>query len=540
MALLRAVATADQYPLAGKVTVIGRDPACDIVLPARQVSGRHALIVNTGAAYFAQDLDSVNGTCVNGERIRGRVRLNSGDRIDVPGLAVLFIEEATDSFSGDQHTLRPEDVAVEEPPSVLSSLSASDDERVQVAPEAKLRAVLEIAKNLGTSLDLKEVLPKILDSLFTIFPHADRGFILLRDPVTGVLGPRAVQQRRERSGDRPTFSRTIVNYALQTGRAILTADAGSDERFGISESIRQMQLRSVMCVPLLSQSGAGLGAIQIDTTDRRNTFKQEDLDVLVSAGAQAARAVEVGWLHAELRDLEAAKEIQKSFLPERRPRVPGLRFFDYYSAARHVSGDYYDYIELPGNRLAVALGDVSGKGVPAALLMARLSAAVRFCLATAPRVADAVRHLSAVLTRVGAEDRFITFVVCLIDLNTFQMTIVNAGHMAPLRRQVTKPGVGEVGAEEAGLPLAVLDKPYEEVVVSLDKGDNYILYTDGVTEARNPTNDFYGPERLLNVITRGPTEVEALGQCLIADVNAFSGERPQADDITVVCFGRDL
>jgi serine phosphatase RsbU (regulator of sigma subunit) len=420
----------------------------------------------------------------------------------------------------------------------LTSIEVAGDLRIEVAPEAKLRAVLEITKILGTALDLKDVLPKILEGLFTIFPQADRGFILLRDPGTGQLVVRAVRHRHEGRASPSAFSRTVVNYALQTGRAVLSADAGTDERFGISESIRALHLRSVMCVPMLSQGGAGLGVIQLDTLDKASQFRQSDLDVLVSASVQAARAVELAQLHRELRDLEAAREIQKSFLPESRPRFEEIHFFDYYSPARHVSGDYYDYIPLPGNRLAVALGDVSGKGVPAALLMARMSSAVRFCLATAPSVAEAVRQLSRVLTRVGTEDRFITFVVAVIDLARHSMTLVNAGHMPPLRRTPARPGADDVAAEEAGLPLAILDRPYEEVVVPLGPGDTFLLYTDGVTEARGAGGELYGIDRLRQLAGGLPAEPEALGSGVLADVSAFVGDRPQSDDITVVCFGR--
>src|SRR5262249_9477039 len=151
----------------------------------------------------------------------------------------------------------------------------------------------------------------------------------------------------------------------------------------------------------------------------------EDLDVLVTASTQAARAVEFVRLHQELRDLEASTRIQKSFLPSERPHVAGLRFFDHYSPAQHVGGDYYDYIRLPGNRLAVALGDVSGKGMSAALLMARLSAAARFCLASSASVPEAIRQLNASLTRAGSEERFITFLVIVLNLDNFSMTIVN-------------------------------------------------------------------------------------------------------------------
>src|SRR5581483_11404788 len=120
---------------------------------------------------------------------------------------------------------------------------------------------------------------------------------------------------------------------------------------------------------------------------------------------------ELARLHEEMRDLEAATRIQQSFLPERRPQCAGLQFFDHYAPARQVGGDYYDYIPLPGNRLAVALGDVAGKGVTAALLMARLSAAARFCLATVPAPAEAVRALHLALARDFEDGRFVTFLV---------------------------------------------------------------------------------------------------------------------------------
>ena len=226
--------------------------------------------------------------------------------------------------------------------------------------------------------------------------------------------------------------------------------------------------------------------------------------MLASATTQAAHAVELARLHQERRDLEAATQIQKSFLPAARPRVPQLHFFDYYSSARQIGGDYYDYIPLPGDRLAVALGDVSGKGVAAALLMARLSAAARFSLASETDAATAMRRLNAALTQTGADDRFVTFTAAILDLRTYGVTLVNAGHMPPLRRRAGRPDVEEVGDAIVGLPLGVMDKPYEQMSFPLEPGDVLVFYTDGVTEARNPGNDQYGLERLLAPWRRRP------------------------------------
>src|SRR5207253_1306471 len=140
-------------------------------------------------------------------------------------------------------------------------------------------------------------------------------------------------RRRESKDETMPLSNTIVKQAMQTGQAILSADAGHDERFDWSESVRALDLRTGMCVPMLSQQGLPLGVIQLDGRDARRMFGAEDLDVLLCASTLAARAVELAQLHEARRDLEAATEIQKSFLPRDRPRTHGLRFFDHYSPA---------------------------------------------------------------------------------------------------------------------------------------------------------------------------------------------------------------
>ena len=408
-----------------------------------------------------------------------------------------------------------------------------------MAPEAKLRAVLEISRNLSGTLNLELVLPKILESLFTVFPQAERGFILLLDPATGQLRTRAARRRREGADEKVPLSHTIVNHAMRSGKAILSADAGHDERFDWSQSVRSLQLRTVMCVPMLSQQGVPLGVIQIDGQDPLKMFREEDLDVLLCASTQAARAVEMAQLHETRRDLEAAREIQKSFLPRERPAIAGLRFFDHYSPAQQIGGDYYDYIPLPGNRLAVALGDVAGKGVAAALLMAQLSAFTRFCFASEPDVKKALAQLNAVLLRTADTDRFVTFVAAVIDLNSFETTLVNAGHPLVLRLSANRAGAHELGAEIAGLPLAVFNKPYEELVVQLEPGDTLLLYTDGVTEARNPHNEVYGLARLSAQMEKCSQDVETMGAAILADVHRFAAGRPPSDDLTLVGVARD-
>jgi phosphoserine phosphatase RsbU/P len=561
MASLRDQLNNQDIPLHGKITLLGRDPSCDIVVNTERTSWRHALIFHTGKSFSIEDLDSVNGTYVNGKRIVQRAPLQPGDRLEISGFQAVLQDEGpgngrpaltpAERVANDilpQSTpMSPPNLSVsvdylasaldEDLAGILTSVDAAGVGRLEVRPEAKLHAILEISQALSNTLHLDAALPRVLDRLFGVFPHADRGFILLRDPDSGQLLCKATRTRAPVSDTELAVSQGVINHALQTGRAILSADASHDERFDPLQSIHRFRIGSIMCVPMLGQSEERLGIVQIDTRDKRHPFCEEDLEVLVSATMQTARAVELASWHKEQSDLEAAIRIQKSFLPSRRPDYADLRFFDYYSAARLIGGDYYDYISLPGNRLAVTLGDVSGKGVAAALLMARLSAAVRVSLATESAPREAVACLNGLMMQAEA-DRFITFVVMIIDRNDYSMTVVNAGHPPPLLRAAAG-GLSEVGLAQVGLPLGIYDRPYEETFLHLGVGDSLVLYTDGITEARNPSGDFYDQERLMRIVAEAPDKATSIGDAILADVKKFAAGRSQSDDLTLVGLTRE-
>jgi serine phosphatase RsbU (regulator of sigma subunit)/pSer/pThr/pTyr-binding forkhead associated (FHA) protein len=557
--LLKGSNSGQRFEVRGEHTVIGRHPECDIVVDAGAVSRQHARINQSNGDFFLEDLKSRNGTYLNGRQITEPTQLAEKDRIKICDLLFTFHLEDPDKVpidvSGGSRTT-PVDLVVSDEEAdanasstIMSTLdvASSSKLRLEVKPEAKLRAVLEISRNLSNTLALDEVLPKILESLFKIFPQADRGFILLYDARANRLVPKAVRFRRQdREDDSIAISRTIVNKAMQEGKAILSADAASDSRFDMSQSIADFQIRSMICAPLMSSSGQAQGIIHIDTKSSQSKFQQEDLDVLSSAAMQAAQAVENASLHEHLaaeqrllRELEFASEVQGSFLPKQRPEIPHFAFFDYYKPARHIGGDYYGYVTLPDDHLAVAVGDVAGKGVPAALLMASLSAQVSFCLAAEPTPADAINRLNKVLTGSGSESRFITFVLAVLDLKNYTMTLVNAGHVAPLLRRLGAPEVKDLGSDTGGVPLGVAPEiPYQQADFPLKPGDLVVLSSDGVTEAMNPDNELYGSERLRQKIAAGPERIEALGNEILEDVRSFAGERSQNDDITLVCFGR--
>lgn len=553
MAFLRADSGNREFPVFGKLTTIGRDPSCDIVVNSPMVSGQHVLIISSCGARTVEDLDSRNGTFLNGERLSDRRTLHSGDRIELIGICFTFCEDRLATSSEPLRSTSAADVGPRTPRGstiqlaevmdseqvdVISAIEVIGDVRLAVKPESKLRAVLQISHVLSDSLELKRVLDQILESLFAIFPQADCGFVLLRDEKTGELAPGAIRFRDESPDNQLCISRGIVRQALMSGCAILSADAGTDSRFASRSSVRRLEIRSMMCVPIFREGGVCQGVIQIDSRDKANLFQQDDLDLLACTSLFASRAVEVARSHEARRAMEAATQIQQSFLPTDRPVCTGLDFFDHYSPAENIGGDYYDYILLPGNRVAVAIGDVAGKDLGAALLMARLSAAVRVCLTNSTELAGAVRQLNVLLTRAGGEDRFITFAVAVVDLGRSLVTIVNAGHLPPLLRRADQHVVDEVDPNRAGLPLGVMDQQYEEIQVQFHPGDSLLLYTDGISEMRNAAGELYGVDRIRAAIQSAPADAATLGTALLDNVRSYAGERPVGDDLTVVCIVR--
>jgi serine phosphatase RsbU (regulator of sigma subunit) len=239
------------------------------------------------------------------------------------------------------------------------------------------------------------------------------------------------------------------------------------------------------------------------------------------------------------RELAVAHEVQRGFLPSESPQVPQYDFFEFYEPASALGGDYYDYVELPRNRLAVVLGDVSGKGISASLLMAKLSAEARFCLISEPTPAAAIGRLNRIFCGSGWEDRFVTLVLAVLDPTENNVTLVIAGHMPPILRR-GKNLVEPLGEEITNLPLGVdADIRYEQAIYPLTPGESLTLYTDGITEAMNSTGALYGQDRLLRQLAAEVSGVKTLGRHLLDDVKKFVGNRSQSDDMCLACFGRN-
>ncbi len=533
-------------------TVMGRSPECAMVLDTGAVSRHHAHIVRRNNNFVIEDLNSRNGTYVNGNRITEPTTLADNARIKVCEYLFTFHSDVIKPPSKPAINL----IVTEgkgDSATIMSTLDASTSSGlsgliVEVRPEVKLRALLEISKNIGSTLLVDEVLPKILDSLFKIFPQADRGFILLKDEEKNRLVPKAIKNRREQEDDSLKVSRTIVKQVMENGQAMLLADASSDQQFNMSQSISDFRIRSIMCVPLPGQSGKPIGIIQIYTEDRRQQFTQEDLDLLLSVASTAAMSLENARLHEESlakarieRELQFAADVQRGFLPADWPELPGYGFYAYYDAAYSVGGDYYGFIDLPDKRLVISLGDVSGKGMPAAMLMARLSSDIRFSAITAPNPAAAVQSVNRSLSEAGLNDKFVTLLYLVLDPSKHVLSIVNAGHMAVMMRKQNGE-ILEVGEEKAGLPLNVAPDPdyeYEMLDYALEPGTTALVYTDGVSEAMNPEGELFGFDRLRDAFQKAPANPTEAGEAVIREVRTFAAGRHQSDDITLICFGRN-
>jgi serine phosphatase RsbU (regulator of sigma subunit) len=526
---------AQSYPLDRDMTILGRDAACEIVLPHEEVSKKHARICRQGDGYYIEDLQSTNGTKVGDEELTGARRLQDGDRIEIVDFRLVF-------SAGE--------------PAILSALDASstpDRQLAQVRSEEKLCAVLAIARALLGTTDLDGVLETILEALFRVFPLAERGFVLLRDEAPDEPVLRASKVRPPGAG-LPLFSRTVFHHVLSEGQALLCEDVAGHAQFGQSASVRASQIRTLLCVPLWDRERRPVGLLQIDTRDERGRFGQADLDLLTAVAGPLSMAVENARLHeralkaAEMeREAQHARAVQLALIPEHKPNLPGYVFWHHYEPARFVGGDYYDYRPVakagsppgyPPARWVVALGDVAGKGMPAALIMARLSSAVGLRLQAEPDLARVVGQLNEDCCATCPEGRFITFLLALVDGERHEVTAVNAGHLGLLMRRAD--GRVEVfGQEQAGVPLGITaGESYVPVQTPLDQGDVVVLYTDGINEAMDGDGRQFGVRRLQEVLASAPGGAPAIGEALLAAVRRHAAGEPPSDDMTLLCFGR--
>ena len=548
-----------KFELAPKESTIGRLPICNVVLPGGTVSREHARIRSEGDGFFLEDLGSVNGTGVNGSRIHGRVALKNGDRINIFDITLEF---RTDSPNRQalQTTIDPNSGAAS--PSAISAQAPTQEPIVsqlqlggasgggsEHRARITLQAILDISRSIGSSLNTHEMLPRIMDSLFDVFPQAQRGYILQTKRGGKKFRLAAMKTRMDMEETISPISSKVATRVIESGTAYLSGDVTDDSNLSdVSESIFDEQIRSVMCAPLTGPSKASLGVIHIETNDAESPFSDDDLEVLASVAVLAGQAVDHAYTHeslmrleAQKQELELAKSVQLQFLPREKPKVPGYSFFHYYSAAREVAGDFFDYIPLSNDRLAIMIADVSGKGASAALFVARLCSDVRYCVLSTETAANAMTMLNQQVCREAQDGTFITAILGILEPANHRLTLVNAGHIWPFVRRDRNLPCEIHGEVSHGLPLGVdSDWKYEQETIDFEPGNLMALFTDGVTEALNPKSEMYGLEGTQSVIEQTDLNPIHVGRAILADVKRFAEGRLPVDDLCLVCFGRDL
>ncbi len=552
LTVLKGTNPGQRINLDGDSFIMGRKPDCQILIQNNAVSREHARISKFQDSYYIEDLKSRNGTWVNNVDIKDqRVQLKDSDKIKICDCLYAFSQE-----NAPFQEIKVEEEGPDNPSTVHASVGRmSQQQLLDAQPSERLRALLEIGTALGKTLQEETLLPQIAEILFNVFRQADRCFVIIReDHESGErLIPKVIRTRRANAETTARFSKTIVRRCLESGQSLLFEDAQNGGQMAMSASIAEFRIRSVMCAPLINQDGGAFGLIQLDSQDRNKAFTQDDLKLLIVVATQAAVALENARLHraavelaVKQKDEQVAKDVQRSFLPASLPNISGYQFYAFYQAAKNVGGDYYDFIPHSSGHLAVLLGDVAGKGMPAALLMAKLSAEARYCLLMHPDLSHAMGKLNEQLLQAGMMDRFVTLSASLVDPKTHSVTIASAGHEAPLvYRRATKSIEEGIAHSISGFPLGMLDDAeYGCNTIHLDPGDCMIVFTDGVTDALDVQSVPFGMDRVRKAIlgdtTLGDDQFTpaAIGKRVIAAVQRHAAGQYQNDDIALVCYGR--
>ena len=512
---------------------LGRRSESDLVLPQVEVSRDHAEIVTARAGYTVRDRGSRYGTFVNDQPVKEQA-LVDGDRIRLGrggGAELVF------RLAGPAATV-----------------AAGDGRRMAAAADLRqVAALLEGLRALSSARVLDDVLALVMDSAIAV-SGAERGFIMLAND-DGALDLKMARSRGRQTlpGSGFETSRKIPEEVFRTGRTRIEADLLDGDLANVHVGTVALGIRHVLCVPLRlmrfsdvahappeAEEGQPrrIGVLYLDSRDKAKLLSPGTEGALETLANEAAVAIQNAELYraalenAKLeREMQTAAEIQRALLPNRQRSGP---FFEAAAATlpcRSIGGDFFDYIDRPDGALAFALGDVAGKGPPAALLGALMqgSLAAEGSVGTGP--AATVTTVNAALVRRGIQGRFVTLFYAVLYPDG-RLVYCNAGHNAPVL--VTTRGVERL--ETGGMVVGLFDGvPFAEGTLSLNPGDYLVLFSDGVSEAMNQEGDEYGDDRLLECLAavRG-TACEPRLQELLASVERFTAGAPQHDDVTAM------
>ena len=522
-----------KFPLRKTEIVIGRDASCDITLNDVVASRRHAkLFRDPQGHYWIQDLQSRNGVIVNQQPV-DTAQVHDGDRV---GIGTCFLT----LLPGEQ----PQVVWHEEEPKTRSATTSAwrADQRLDL-PQKRLETLYELNERLTGRLDRDDLLDELLNVCTEQLRFERAGIaVWAGDPQP----PQWVHLRNLTPDAAGEFriSRSVVDRTLHHGERILIIDT-ADGQIDPTASMISNNIRSAMCVPM-SYHQQVRGVIYGDRVSSTGGYTREDIDFLAALGRLGAMGLANVQLAEEMQrrersemQLRMAREIQAHLFPAEPldMQEKGVRIDAINDPGLEVSGDYYDYFLRKDGKIAVVIADVSGKGVPASLLMANLQAAVQLKLTDETDLAATVNQINNLISRNVADSRFITAIFALLDPEARQFTYVNAGHLAPyliganktLQRIEIKPS----------FPIGVQpDAAYQTDAIDLpDAPSTLLLYTDGVTEAVNEQGDLFGDQRLRAALEANLSQSpEELVTRLRRSIKQFTRNCPQSDDITMLAL----
>ncbi len=517
-------------PIAKPAFGIGRRETNDLRLAGSEVSRDHAEILADGGGFMLRDRASRYGTFVNGEQVTERA-LAHGDRIRLGrsgGAEMVFL--TADAQAPAERT---------------STTTAVGDLR-------QIATLLEGLRALGTGRVLDDVLSMVLDSAIEV-SGAERGFIMLA-PEGGELEFKMARGRDHLTLPGASFatSRKIPEEVFRTGEPRLVADLLDGALASVHMGTVALGIRNVLCVPLrlvryLDKAEAlgadrRIGVLYLDSREKGLLMSGSTRAALETLATEAAVAIENARLYRETmekarmeQEMRIAAEIQQALLPRM------VRTGEFFSAAaaslpcRSIGGDFYDYVDLPAGALGFALGDVAGKGPPAALLSAMMQGMFAAQAATTDSPSRTMARANLALYRRGIESRFVTLMYGALHPDG-RLTYCNAGHNPPLVIS-RRDGVTAFRRLECGGPIVGLfdSAQYEEETVTLAPGDWLIVFSDGVSEAMSRDGEEYEEERIRACIERNFTlDPPRLLEALFADVREFTRGAPQSDDITAM------
>jgi serine phosphatase RsbU (regulator of sigma subunit) len=539
IAVIEPTGTRREVPLTTLPFRIGRQAGNELTLRDSRISREQAQIVSENGVFVLEDMGSRHGTFVNGEKIV-RHELKPKDRIDF-GMA--------DSY---RLVYEGEGATIEE---LVERVEAPVPEQSGSRELYHLGVLLEVARTLGTGLALEDFLTAVVDAAIQV-TRTERGVLLLANPA-GELSM-VVARDAQRSTLRPDqlqVSQSVVKRVATTRRELIVSDTGA-ETGGMTagESVARLELHTVVAIPIdklpvidtldatiSSRQGELLGVLYLDSHAPSSTFSDLDRQVLRTLAREAATVVENARLFSAARakarldhEIEIASAIQKHLLPKALPNLPDVSVAGSTLSCHSVGGDCFDVIELSGGRHGFFVGDVSGKGIPAALL-ATLLQGVFFTTATMDISLPSVfSRVNQYLCERSGDDRYATVFYGILD-RTGHFEYVNAGHVPPLLRR--RDGTLEA-LRAANFPVGMfIEAEYQSARVNLDPGDYLVIYSDGVSEAVNPRNEMFEEARLRKITEEFKGQnVQELCGAVQEGMKAFTEGAPQSDDITMLAI----